>query len=216
MIGGITGLLSNPTLTRVAQSTTSAVSIETGLKAVGRPSFILADGKIEPQTKRYAAMKEFLYQATCLAVYAALIVPLFKNGAFKLAQKMFDAADVGKFRSNKQYNHYLKLCETTPKNRALTLDKEIKGTANSQGTRTVVSEKYDQTILEELKKDKPNQFPVLKGAVELGNIIGSVFGLAIFAPQVSHAFIHPAMRFLGLEDENGNKKPSQKQLDKTV
>ena len=209
-------MLTSPSLTNVTQNTNSQVVVETTLKAIGRPGFILVDNDIDHDTKRYAATKEFLYQATCLAVYAALIVPLFKNGAFKLAQKMFDAADVGKFRSNKQYNHFLKLCETTPKNRALTLDKEIKGTANSQGTRTVVSEKYDQTILEELKKDKPNQFPVLKGAVELGNIIGSVFGLAIFAPQVSHAFIHPAMRFLGLEDENGNKKSSQKQLDKTV
>ena len=62
MINGLTSALSNATLSRIAQSTTSSVSIETGLKAVGRPSFILADGKIEPQTKRYAAMKEFLYQ----------------------------------------------------------------------------------------------------------------------------------------------------------
>ena len=53
MIGGITNILSNPALTRIAQSTSSSVSIETGLKAVGRPSFILADSKIEPETKRY-------------------------------------------------------------------------------------------------------------------------------------------------------------------
>ena len=42
---------------------------------------------------------------------------------------------------------------------------------------------------------------MVKGAVELGNIAGSVFGLAILAPQVSHAFIHPALRLLGLEKE---------------
>lgn len=209
-------VLTSNSLTSVTQNTNSQVVVETTLKAIGRPGFILIDNDIDHDTKRYAATKEFLYQATCLVVYAALIVPLFKNGAFKLAQKMFDSADVGKFKSNKQYSRYLKLCETTPKNRSLTLEKEIKGTANSQGTRTVVSEKYDQSILDELKKDEPNQFPVLKGAVELGNIVGSVFGLAIFAPQVSHAFIHPAMRFLGLEDANDHKKTSQKSLDKTV
>ena len=47
MISGITSILSNPALTRVAQSTSSSVSIETGLKAVGRPAFILADKKID-------------------------------------------------------------------------------------------------------------------------------------------------------------------------
>lgn len=208
-------LVSN-SLTNITQNTNSQVVVETTLKAIGRPGFILIDNDIDHDTKRYAATKEFLYQATCLAVYAALIVPLFKNGAFKLAQKMFDTSDIGKFRSYKQYNHYLKLCETTPKNRNLTLGKEIKGTANSQGTRTIVSEKYDKMLLDELKKEEPNKFPVLKGAIELGNIVGSVFGLAIFAPQVSHAFIHPAMRFLGLEDKDGNKKTSQKGLDKTV
>ena len=86
MIGGVTNLLTNPTLTRIAQSTSSSVSIETGLKAVGRPAFILADNKIEPETKRYAAMKEFLYQATCLATYMLMIIPIFKSGSFKLAK----------------------------------------------------------------------------------------------------------------------------------
>ena len=55
MINGITSFLTSPTLSNIAQSTTAAVSIETSMKAVGRPSFILADRKIEPQTKKYAA-----------------------------------------------------------------------------------------------------------------------------------------------------------------
>ena len=49
----------------------------------------------------------------------------------------------------------------------------------------------------------------VKGAVELSNIIGSVLGLAILAPQVSHAFIHPALRFLGLEDKKAKQEAQQ-------
>ena len=79
MVNAISSFLTNPTLTNIAQSTTSAVSIETGMKAVGRPSFILADKELSPQTKRYAATKEFLYQATCLATYMLLVIPLFKK-----------------------------------------------------------------------------------------------------------------------------------------
>ena len=50
----------------------------------------------------------------------------------------------------------------------------------------------------------PEKFNKIKGSIELGSLIGSVLGLAILAPQVSHAFIHPALRMLGLE------KPKEK------
>ena len=107
MVSGITGILSNPTLSNIAQSTSASVSIETGLKAIGRPSFILADSKIEPQTKRYAAMKEFLYQATCLATYMVIIIPIFKNGSFKLAKKILkEEPAFQKFKNAKQYLNY--------------------------------------------------------------------------------------------------------------
>ena len=76
----------NSTLSSISQSTTASVSLETGMKALGRPAFILVDNDIDRQTKRYAAMKEFLYQATCLATYMAIVIPIFKNGAFKLAK----------------------------------------------------------------------------------------------------------------------------------
>lgn len=212
MINGFSKFITSNTLSSMTRNTNSQVVVETTLKSIGRPGFILVDNDIDNDTRRYAAAKEFLYQATCLLVYASVVVPLFKNGAFKLANKIFDPSDIGKFKSNKQYNHYLKLCDTTHKNRILTLDKEIKGTANSKGTRTTVGEKYDETIIAELKKDNPNVYPVLKGAVELGNIVGSVFGLAIFAPQVSHFFIHPALKLLGFEDRNDAKSL----LDKRV
>ena len=69
-------------------------------------------------------------------------------------------------------------------------------------TKDKVKDKYNATLLTELKKEKPEKFTYVKGAVELSNIIGSVLGLAIFAPQVSHAFIHPALKFLGLEKKD--------------
>ena len=50
MIGAITNALSSPTLASIAQNTAASVSIETGLKAVGRPSFILADKNIKPDS----------------------------------------------------------------------------------------------------------------------------------------------------------------------
>lgn len=193
MIGTIRNIASNSTLANIAQNTSASVGIETTLKSIGRPGFILIDKDIDGDTKQYAAAKEFLYQATCLAVYLAIVVPVFKNGAFKAAKKIFkDNPEFSKFKSAKEYLDYHKLAEKIQKNRAASLSKN-----HSENKFT-----HDGLREDLLNKEKPDLYPMIKGSIELGNIIGSVFGLAILAPQVSHAFIHPALRFLGLEEKD--------------
>lgn len=196
MINGITGLLSNPTLTRIAQSTSSSVTIETGLKAVGRPSFILADNKIEPETKRYAAMKEFLYQATCLATYMALIIPVFKKGSFKVAKKVLkEEAAFQKFKNAKEYLDYKKFA-VMPKETRIKALKEAKN-------QDMFSKELKEHLL---TTDKAEQYNIIKGTIEFGNIIGSVLGLAIFAPQVSHMVVHPILKLIGMEKEDNQQE----------
>ena len=210
MIGVVQKLLTNSHLASVAQNTTQSVAIETTLKSIGRPGFILVDNDIDSDTKQYAAAKEFLYQATCLAVYMALIVPVFKKGGFKLAkEKIFkNTQGFEHFKDVKEYMHYRKLADNpSVNNRLATLEKEL------PISKSKVKDQYDETLLAELRKNEPEKFAYVKGAVELSNIIGSVLGLAIIAPQVSHAFIHPALRFLGLEDKNKKEAAQQKQLD---
>ena len=192
MIGGISNILSNPALSRIAQSTSSSVSIETGLKAVGRHSFILMDGDIEPETKKYAAMKEFIYQATCLATYMLLIIPVFKNGSFKIAKKWLNNEEgFALFKNAKEYLNYKKLA-SMPKEARLKALNENKN-----------KDKFVKEVKEHLTTaEKPEQYDMLKGAIEFGNIAGSVLGLAIFAPQVSHLTIHPVLKLIVMEKEN--------------
>lgn len=220
MIQGIARFLTSNSLNNITSNTNSQVLMETTLKSIGRPGFILIDNDIENDTKKYAAAKEFLYQATCLLVYAALVVPVFKRGAFKLAKKVFADSGIPNFQSLKQYNHYLKLCDSSLNNRQRTLEKEIKGVykTDSKGNKVkkLVKDEYDEIALNELNKENPDKFTDLKGAIEFGNIVGSVFGLAILAPQVSHVFIHPALKFLGLEDKKPKTKKNDTKLDKTV
>lgn len=190
-------------LANIAQSTTQSVTIETTLKAIGRPGFILIDNDIDADTKQYAASKEFLYQATCLAVYLALIVPVFKKGGFKLAkEKIFKNTEgFQHFKNYNDYMHYRKLADNpSVQNRLATLSKEIPTKKSN------VKDLYNETLLAELSKEEPEKFKYIKGAIELSNIIGSVLGLAVFAPQVSHALIHPALRLLGLEKEDEHNK----------
>lgn len=208
MIGAIKSFITSSQLANMAQSTTQSVAMETTLKSIGRPGFILIDKDIDSDTKQYAAAKEFLYQATCLAIYLACIVPIFKNGGFKLAkEKIFKNANgFEHFKNVKEYMHYRKLAENPSiENRKATLEKII------PGKNTKVKEQYDATLQEELKKEKPELYSYVKGAIELSNTIGSVLGLAIFAPQISHAFIHPTLKFLGLEDKN-KKQNRQNQV----
>ena len=197
MVVGFTNFLTNPTLSTIAQSTTSAVSIETGLKALGRPSFILADSQIEPQTKKYAATKEFLYQATCLATYMAIVTPIFKKGSFKLAKKIFkDEKGFQLFKNANHYLNYKKLASMSKEGRCKLLEEPK------------YQDKFSKEINQVLKtEDKPEQHDMVKGVIELGNIIGSVLGLAIFAPEVSHLIVHPTMKILGID----KKSPGEKQ-----
>ena len=45
----------------------------------------------------------------------------------------------------------------------------------------------------------PEKYDLLYGTVEAGSYIGSILGLAILAPEISHHLIHPIMKALHQE-----------------
>lgn len=199
MLGAITSAIANPHLTKVAENTITQVGIETTLKAIGRPTAILIDNDISADTKEYAAAKEFLYQATCLLTYLFLIVPVFKKGGFKLAKNVLfkNHPEFQKFESAKEFEYYTKLAKKSVADRKLTLQKEK------------VKDKYHPDVRKDLEtNEKPEKYPLISSTIGVFNLLGSVLGLAVLAPQVSHAFIHPALRLIGLEEKN--KKHSKK------
>ena len=51
-----------------------------------------------------------------------------------------------------------------------------------------------------------------KGIIEASSIIGSVTGLAVIAPIVSHPLIHPIMKALGMYKEEPPKKTFTKNV----
>ena len=199
MPGAITSAIANPHLTKVAENTITQVGIETTLKAIGRPTAILIDNDISADTKEYAAAKEFLYQATCLLTYLFLIVPVFKKGGFKLAKNVLfkNHPEFQKFENAKEFEYYTKLAKKSVADRKLTLQKEK------------VKDKYHPDVRKDLEtNEKPEKYPLISSTIGVFNLLGSVLGLAVLAPQVSHAFIHPALRLIGLEEKN--KKHSEK------
>lgn len=210
MIPAISNIISSSNLAEVAQSTAMSVSIETTLKSIGRPGFILIDNKIDGDTKKYAAAKEFLYQATCLAIYLALIMPVFKKGAFKLGKKFLSEKipEFNKFKDAKEFLDYSKLAN---------IPSRINRRHYKQLHFSNSFLEHDDLITELYKNDKPEKFSKIKGVIEIGSTVGSVLGLAILAPQISHYTIHPMLRFVGLEDKKTKaKNADEAKLDKTV
>ena len=107
MIGSI---LTNPSIYNITQATHAQVSIETGLKAIGRPSFILMDKNIEKETKKYSAMKELLYQLTCMVISLLIVIPIFKKNSFAAARKLFkDEKVFNVFNKSDEFIKYHKL-----------------------------------------------------------------------------------------------------------
>lgn len=193
MITAISNAITNINLVNIARSTNGSVISKTAVNAMGRPGFILIDSHIDEDTKKYAATKEFLYQASCLAVYLALIVPVFKKGAFKFAKKYIYKGSEGfnKFKSANEFMAYQKYAVKTQNNRIASLSKD----------HSVYKFDHDNLREDLINNKKPENYPHIKGSIELGSLIGSVLGLAVIAPNVSQALIHPVLKGLGLEKD---------------
>ncbi len=202
MISAISRVITNPYLVNIAQSSDASVATKTTVNSVGRPGFILIDKNIDLETKKFAATKEFLYQATSLLVYMALIVPIFKNGAFKIAKKYLYKGEQGfsKFRNAKEYLDYRKFAEKTKNDRIQSLGKD----------HSVDKFKHDNLREALINEVTPEKYNNIKGAIEVGNIVGSIVGLSVLAPNVSQILIRPVLKVLGLDKKVAPKAEEQK------
>lgn len=202
MISAISRVITNPYLVNIAQSSDASVATKTTVNSVGRPGFILIDKNIDLETKKFAATKEFLYQATSLLVYMALIVPIFKNGAFKIAKKYLYKGEQGfsKFRNAKEYLDYRKFAEKTKNDRIQSLGKD----------HSVDKFKHDNLREALINEVTPEKYNNIKGAIEVGNIVGSIVGLSVLAPNVSQILIRPVLKVLGLDKKVTPKAKEQK------
>ena len=190
MIGGIQNLISNPTLYNMTQSTVTQVTTETCLKAIGRPAFILGDKQIDSQTKKFSATKELLYQLTCLGIYLSMIHQ-FKRASFSIGRKLFKNESVFKaFKHPGEFMEYYKMDEVAKAKKLDEINKNLQS--------------GDKFVKENLNIN------LGKGIIETSSIVGTVLGLAILAPIVSHPLIHPILKVMGLDKHKGNEKKADK------
>lgn len=204
----IRGITSNNFQT-IAQNTDACVKIETALKAVGRPAFTLIDKNTDKETRKYSASKELLYQLLCFGIYLLIIPPVFKNGGFKLAQKIFKKEGLPNFKNAKQMLAYHHLAHLNPAERLLEKNKKFldlitDDLVNPKDNKAKLIDylaperKYHGLAKKTLLKEG-KMFELAKGSIEFSSIIGSVIGLTILAPELSHLVLHPIMKFLHME-----------------
>jgi hypothetical protein len=201
-------ILNNEKFGKIAETTATAVAIETVLKSIGRPAFIYMDKDTNAETKKYSATKEFLYQALCLGIYLS-IIPQFKKGGFAVAKKIFADDDVIRHICEKGKTY----CETSSGRKGLDkikteykiLSKNYKEFMNDY------HHKQDNCI--EISQSEKN----VKGSVEAVSIIGSILGLTILAPQISHVILHPIMNAIGMGKKHDRhaEKPKQPEAQTT-
>lgn len=185
----INSILTNPSIYNITQTTQAQVAIETGLKAVGRPGFILLDNSISQNTKKYSATKEFLYQLTCIGLSLGVVIPVFKKGSFKIARKLFkDEPIFNVYKNSDEFNKFYN--------------------ANKDNRVEKLKEIYTQKSLQYSDEDMQKHIYLAKGMIETTSIVGSVLGLSIMAPLISRPFIRPILSKV-LPEKTEDKNPAK-------
>lgn len=176
-------LLASPSIYNITQNSAAQVGIETGLKAIGRPGFIVLDNNIDPQTKKYSAMKELLFQLTCLAVSLGVVIPVFKKGSFGIAKKLFKEEAVFKaFKNSDEFKAFHALKDDAKKLEKLS---EINKKNNTNYQLTDINEHLG------------------RGTIEVSSIAGSMLGLSALSPMISRPFVRPVLKALGMDEKEG-------------
>lgn len=192
--------VSNPKTAEFVENTIFAVSVETGLKMIGRPTFIMADKEADSEEKKkFAATKEMLYQGICLTLYL-LCMKKIKHGIYNIISKGLSKDPESKTHID-AYNKEVEEIEA--------LEKKMKDAIKGTGLFNFKDKKLKKApfkeqieVIHSKMVSNPN-FKLPKGAKELSAIIGSILMLTIVAPQISHFIIHPLMKRLGFDKHEG-------------
>lgn len=228
MINLFVNAITKPGFQNLVQNTTAQVSIETGLKAAGRPAFTLADKNVDKETRKYSAVKELLYQTLCLGIYLAIIPPIFKRGGFNIFKKIcrtldknpeflakisdsakdpklaIDRCSIDMFKNEKALSAIHQLGQMKPAERCdVTNEKAVK-LLKTLKDNLVENHKDNEAVLKKVMEEEKDgkffrQFFIAKGGLEMSSIVGSVVGLTLLAPELSHLVLHPIMKGLNME-----------------
>lgn len=177
-------VLSNKKFTYGTKGIFGAVVFTTALRAVSRPTLIMADKKADPETKKYTAGKELLYQLLCLGLTFAMVIPS-KSLALKFAKKY--TKDIPELEGIRKFKGIFSSVKFDEVNKDI--DELTEKGANYLG------KNKGESI------ENKDEFKLVKGALELASFFSSIVGLTIIAPALGNKIIHPMLKKIGWAKE---------------
>lgn len=195
--------LGSPSFAKVAKQTAVTVYLMTGVKAIVRPSFNLADKKSDKDSRKYSAVNELLYQVVCLG-FAFAMIPFFEKGGMKLAEKQLKKIPA--------LNNIKKISELEE---FKAIDKAkgfgLTGFKDVSKFKEIYLNKTFDAKEPKLSEDAKHAMHLVNGGIEAGSLLGSIIGLTIMAPKIGHEILHPIMHKLGINKKEHANPPSNKQ-----
>lgn len=192
--------VSNPRTAEFVENTIFAVSVETALKMIGRPIFIMNDKEADSkEKKKFAATKEMLYQGVCFFLYVTFMKPI-KHGIYNLVSKGLSKNPENKVNID-EFNKQSKFIE----NRHEAMKEAAKKITDKTKRKEFKNKALDEILALKEKMRTNERMHLGKGAKEFSAIIGSILMLTVVAPQISHFIIHPLMKALGFDKHEGSK-----------
>ena len=200
--------MSNSRNAELVENTIVAVSVETGLKMIGRPAFIMADKEADSgKKKKFAATKEMLYQGICLGLYLGFMKNI-KHAIYGVVSKSLSKNPENKIKID-EFNKQCGVIEAQEK----ATKEALKGIKDLAAKKNFKNEAIDEIIKLKEAMHADKNMHLGKGAKELSAIIGSVLMLTVVAPQISHFVIHPIMNALGFDKHHGGKDHKTPQVN---
>lgn len=207
---------------KFAKATATTVYLMTAVKAGVRPIFNYNDKKADKDSRKYSAANEFLYQLVCLAIAAGMI-PFFEAAGFKMAEKRLGKlaeSFKGKFAENLKNVADIKGFEELANVKGICLSgsKKIR-----EFKKLHLKHSFDEAHVGKIKAAEAAEEAkratqadkaiilaekaehLLNGGLEAGSLLGSIIGLTIAAPILSHKILHPVMKAMGLSKEEHKK-----------
>jgi len=102
-------LLTSPVFADNVQNSIFQVISEGSLKAVARPVITLYDKNGTPESRKYSATKELIFQTLSIAFYIALVIPFVQKGGYKLLRKKLKhRPEFAKLKEHENVTSFLK------------------------------------------------------------------------------------------------------------
>ncbi len=183
----ITAAMSSPIFSEAVQNSVFQVLSEGSLKTVARPLFTLVDKNGTPESRKYSATKELIFQTLSMIFYFAIVMTMVQRGGYRLIRQIVkNNPDFEMCAANKTRKEFLdkRQAAIDAVNAAKNAAEKVKAVAHK------------------------NKFIQTKGVMEFVNILGSGVILTILAPKVVMKVLHPIM---GAIDKHQNSKKALKE-----